>query len=63
MNYQDASLKAKTLVQEDGDSEDLRLAVGEAIRTAPTKQDRDLWKSVADKLAEGLSIKTKELQQ
>jgi hypothetical protein len=63
MSYQDAALKAKTLVRKNGDSEDLRLAVGEAIKESPTDADRDMWRSVADKLAQGLSVKTKELDQ
>ncbi len=63
MSFEEAAAKARKIMNEGGDSEDLRLTVGEAIRSAPTNQDRDLWRSVADKLAQGLSVKTKELEQ
>lgn len=63
MSYRTAVFKARKIINNGGDSEDLRLAVGEAIRTAPTDKDRDLWRTVADKLSQGLSVKTKELEQ
>jgi hypothetical protein len=62
-SYKEAALKARRLMAKDGDSESMRLAVGEAIATAPTEEDRMFWKAVSDKLAAGHSLRTKELER
>jgi hypothetical protein len=62
MTYTDAAVKAHKIINDGGDSEDLRLAVGEAIKTSPSSKERSYWEAVSGKLAEGLAIKSKELE-
>jgi len=59
--YKEAALDARALIRDGGDSEDLRLAVGEAVKSAPSEEDRKFWESIAAKLADGLEVRSKEL--
>lgn len=61
MTYDEAVAEARRLMAEGGDDESLRLAVGEAIRTAPKGAERAYWRSVSKALAGGKTkFRTKE---